>query len=89
MPPAPPTRTPRQPPSHLPTLLLQSWNDFEGDGEAETYLLQWIYGNVAHAPTGALGWGRVGGCACMVMDPAWPLHPWERAGGVGQGTVHP
>ncbi|KAL4443541.1 hypothetical protein ABPG75_011278 [Micractinium tetrahymenae] len=29
----------------------KSWHDFPGDGGAEVYLLQWVYGNVAHAPT--------------------------------------
>ena len=34
-------------------LLLQSWHDFPAEGSAEVYLMQWVYGNVAHAPTGA------------------------------------
>ncbi|EFN58214.1 hypothetical protein CHLNCDRAFT_50618 [Chlorella variabilis] len=29
----------------------KSWHDFPADGNAEIYLLQWVYGNVAHAPT--------------------------------------
>jgi hypothetical protein len=39
------------PPFTIPQQLPQSWHDFPGDGGAEIYLLQWIYGNVAHAPT--------------------------------------
>jgi hypothetical protein len=34
-------------------LILQGRQDFPGDDGAEPYLLQWVYGNVAHAGTGA------------------------------------
>ncbi|PRW56682.1 hypothetical protein C2E21_4574 [Chlorella sorokiniana] len=29
----------------------KSWHDFPADGSTEIYLLQWVYGNVAHAGT--------------------------------------
>ncbi len=67
--PGPPTTISLASPRPPYSICLQSWHDFPADGSAEIYLLQWVYGNVAHAGTGVR---RCSFCACNVVYVSMP-----------------